>query len=111
MKYSDMLLVEITEPLSLIEQFCSNLYDEVCSLDPDLDLFVDDLETTLAWSVLLVIATSSEKVEHDDDEVGYILESAESFTPLRRNLLCFLVCSLALWIELSQSLHRTALSS
>lgn len=35
----------------------------------------------------------------------------ESLTPVRRNLLCFIVCSLAAWIDPSQSLHRIALSS
>lgn len=37
---------------------------------------------------------ASEAVE--DDEVGYKEEEAESFTPVRRNLLCIWVCSLAL---------------
>lgn len=52
---------------------------------------------------------ASEAVE--DDEAGYKEEEAESCTPVRRNLLCIWVCSLALWIGRSHSLQRIALSS
>jgi hypothetical protein len=34
-----------------------------------------------------------------------------SLIPLRRNLLCFFVCSLVAWIFKSHSLHKIALSS
>lgn len=41
---------------------------------------------------------------------GAGLES-ESLTPVKKNLLCFAVCSLAEWMGRSQSLHKIALSS
>lgn len=37
-------------------------------------------------------------------------EIEEISIPVRRNLVCFCVCSFALWIGTSQSLHKSALS-
>ena len=59
----------------------------------------------LWWS-----GTESQALVKASVEGVYWAEVAESLTPVRRNLLCFWVCSLAVWIGKSHSLHRIALS-
>lgn len=89
-----MLLVE-TEPVSLA-MLSSKLQEELAfSFEADLGIMFgfEYREPLLA----------------DDESVSK--ELFESFTPDRRNLLCFSVCSFALWIGTSHSLHRIALSS
>jgi hypothetical protein len=94
-----MLLVE-TEPVSLA-MLSSAMQEELAfSLETDLGImFAFDLDWFLGSEPILV-----------DDESGS-KELLESFTPERRNLLCFCVCSFAPWIGRSHSLHRIALSS
>ena len=45
------------------------------------------------------------------DSGVYRAGEAERVTPVRRNLVCFCVCWLALWMGTSHSLQRIALSS
>ena len=97
-----MLLVE-TEPVSLA-MFSSTLQEELTfSTETDLGLFI--LERDLLASELVTLS-----VVLVDDEARS-KEVPESFTPVRRNLLCFWVCSLALCIGRSHSLQSIALSS
>ena len=98
-----MLLVE-TEPVSLAT-LSSTLQEELLAFSSletdDLGLFILDRALFLPsepWVQLVEDAAGSKEVP-------------ESFTPVRRNLLCFWVCSFALWIGTSHSLHSNALSS
>lgn len=61
----------------------------------------EELENEL---VLLILEIEGKGFESEKEE-------ALIFMPVRRNLLCFLVCSLAKWIERSHSLHSIDLSS
>jgi hypothetical protein len=110
-KYSDMLLVEI-EPLSLT-WFSSKVYAVVAdavSTEGELRISLEFFRHGW-WFLLLVVLMFESKLLVEVDDAVCREEEAESFTPVRRNLLCFWVCSLALWIGRSHSLHRIALSS
>lgn len=104
-KYSDILLVEY-EALSVFDGIglISTEAELEISLETVLNLFVVAVDG--GWVLKSVLV-----VEIDEVWLLYKLVEAESFTPVRRNLLCFCVCSLALWIEMSHSLQRIALSS
>lgn len=96
-----MLLVE-AEPVSLA-MLSSNLKEEQAfSFEPDLGLLALLDREFLASEETVILSVD------DESESKHVLES---FKPVRRNLLCFWVCSLALWIERSHSLQRIALSS
>lgn len=85
-KYSEMLLVE-TEPVSLPI------------------LFVLELQVLTSEPVVVALEHSDAGSESEEEE------DAPSFTPVRRNLLCFWVCSLTPWIGMSHSVQSIALSS
>lgn len=95
MRYSDMLLVEY-EPFSLVELFSSKLYvpyGNGFSIEEELDI---SLETVRGRFMVengvleeAVMAASELVVVEEVDGFLYKLNEAESFTPVRRNLLCF----------------------
>ena len=70
-----------------------------------------ELGTSPDTDLGLVLARLNAAVEFELEAFGYVDGEAEILTPVRRNLLCFLVCSLAWCIGMSHSLHSIALSS
>lgn len=90
-KYSDILLVE-TEQLSLMLMFSSTLFG-VDGIEYELKISLETEARLLFVFFDVVVVAVSQQL--DDEEIGY-KEEGESLTPVRRNLLWFLVYSLAL---------------
>lgn len=77
--FVDVLEGLISAPMAVLQKI---------SAETEVGLFVDDLEGLVSESMV--------EGDEDDAEIGYSEAEAESFTPVRRNLKCFRVCSLAL---------------
>lgn len=94
-KYSEMLLVENSRSVAVVVEVL---------------LWGLGVVPLAGGGVHVVVVGALEEADSGGDWV-YREGDAESLTPVRRNLVCFCVCWLALWIGMSHSLQRIALSS